>query len=233
MDGASNPVPASEATEGHLPHTNSHALGACGCGNRPLVTPAVIICHGPQGPHLAMAKRMRDGRRLSGSATGEERRERQDLEGGWASRPRLLKLGAGASSLWPSSSARTGMPGRKRHANPKKGRSRVLRLRDRGEVGKGAGVSARRERSLEPRSWGQRLRNYCCSSSSLPSWFPEERGRTGRRSSNDFCCLSIVISLVFYIFSGKAWAEGKGVLATCRHRADSGRETDKMYAAIV
>jgi len=31
---------------------------------------------------------------------------------------------------------------------PKKGRSRALRLRDKGEVGKGAGVSARRERSV-------------------------------------------------------------------------------------
>jgi hypothetical protein len=50
---------------------------------------------------------------------------------------------------------------------------------------------------------------------------------------DDFFCLSFVISLVFYIFSGKAWAEGKGELATCRHRADSGRELGKMYAAIV
>jgi len=118
----------------------------------------------------------------------------------------------------------TGTPGRKRHANPKKGGSRAVTLRDRGEVGKGAGVSARGERRLEPRSWGQRLRNYRCSSPLLPSWLPQERGRTRRRSFNDFFCLSFVISLVFYIFSGKAWAEGKGELATCRHRADSGRE---------
>jgi len=27
-------------------------------------------------------------------------------------------------------------------------------------------------------------------------------------------------------FLGQAWAEGKGELATCRHRADSGQETD-------
>jgi hypothetical protein len=46
MDGASNPAPAGEATEGYLPHTNSHALGACGCGNRPRATPAIDICHG-------------------------------------------------------------------------------------------------------------------------------------------------------------------------------------------
>jgi hypothetical protein len=36
----------------------------------------------------------------------------------------------------------------------------------------------------------------------------------------------------FYLL-GQAWADGKGKLATCRHRADSGGETAKMYAAIV
>jgi len=36
----------------------------------------------------------------------------------------------------------------------------------------------------------------------------------------------------YHIFSGQDWAEGKGELATCP-RADSGREPDKMYAAIV
>jgi len=35
------------------------------------------------------------------------------------------------------------------------------------------------------------------------------------------------------IFLGQAGADGKGKLATCRHRADSGGETVKMYAAIV
>ena len=108
---------------------------------------------------------------------------------------------------------------------PKKGRSRTLTLRDRGEVGKGAGVSARREKRLEPRSWGQRLRNYRCSSPPLPSWFPQGSGRSRRRSSNDFFCLSFVISLVFYIFSGKAWAEGKGELGTCRLCADADGKT--------
>jgi len=29
-----------------------------------------------------------------------------------------------------------------------------------------------------------------------------------------------------HIVLGKAWAEGSGELATCRHRADSGQETD-------
>ena len=37
---------------------------------------------------------------------------------------------------------------------------------------------------------------------------------------------SCVISLVHLIFLGQAWAEGKGELATCRHRVDCGRETD-------
>ena len=38
---------------------------------------------------------------------------------------------------------------------------------------------------------------------------------------------------VLAIFLGQAGAEGKGKLATSRQRADSGRETVKMYAAIV
>jgi hypothetical protein len=42
---------------------------------------------------------MRDGRRLRGSAKGKERREGQDLGERWASRPGLIKLGAGAASL--------------------------------------------------------------------------------------------------------------------------------------
>jgi len=29
-----------------------------------------------------------------------------------------------------------------------------------------------------------------------------------------------------HIFLGQAWAEGNRELATCRHRADSGQETD-------
>ena len=29
-----------------------------------------------------------------------------------------------------------------------------------------------------------------------------------------------------HFFVGQAWVEGKGELATCRHRADSGQETD-------
>jgi len=49
----------------------------------------------PQGPHPAMATGMKDGRRLRGSAKGKERREGQDLEERWASRPGLTKLGAG------------------------------------------------------------------------------------------------------------------------------------------
>jgi hypothetical protein len=44
------------------------------------------------------------------------------------------------------------------------------------------------------------------------------------------------------IFLGQAWADGKGKLATCRHRADSGGETvknvrrhslDRLHASII
>ena len=115
--------------------------------------------------------------------------------------------------------------GGNRDATPQKARkrSRALTLRGRGEVGKGAGVSVRRERRLEPRSWGQRLRNYRCPPPPLPSWVPQVRGRTRRRFSNNFFCLSFVISWLS-ISSWERPGEGKGELATCRHRGDSGRE---------
>jgi len=44
------------------------------------------------------------------------------------------------------------------------------------------------------------------------------------------------------IFLGQAWADGKGKLATCRHRANSGRETvknvrrhslDRLHASMI
>jgi len=38
--------------------------------------------------------------------------------------------------------------------------------------------------------------------------------------------ISLVVSLmrvIYPFFLGQAWAEGKGVLATCRHYADSGQ----------
>ena len=44
------------------------------------------------------------------------------------------------------------------------------------------------------------------------------------------------------IFLGQAWADGKGKLATCRHRADSGGETvknvrrhslDRLHASMI
>jgi hypothetical protein len=47
----------------------------------------------------------------------------------------------------------------------------------------------------------------------------------------------LLLSFFFFgalsIFLGQAWAEGKGKLAMSRHRADSGGETVKKYAAIV
>jgi len=38
-----------------------------------------------------------------------------------------------------------------------------------------------------------------------------------------FFCNSLGAHLIFW---GQAWVEGKGELATCRHCADSGQETD-------
>ena len=38
--------------------------------------------------------------------------------------------------------------------------------------------------------------------------------------------LSFVIPLVLHIFLGQAWVEGEGALATSRHCADCGQETD-------
>ena len=50
--------------------------------------------------------------------------------------------------------------------------------------------------------------------------------------------LSFVLSFVplfgvHLTLLGIAWAEGKGELATCRHRAGSRRDPDKICAAIV
>jgi len=42
---------------------------------------------------------MRDGRRFRGSTKEKERREGQDLDERWASRPGLIKLWAGTASL--------------------------------------------------------------------------------------------------------------------------------------
>ena len=55
---------------------------------------------------------------------------------------------------------------------------------------------------------------------------------TGRRGVGAWgrCPLFFPLSLIcyllgaLYIFLGQAWAEGKGELATCRHRADCGQE---------
>jgi hypothetical protein len=129
----------------------------------------------PQGPHLAMATRMRDGRKLRGSGKGKERREGQDLEER-ASRPGLIKLGAGAAS---------------------------------GAEELGAEVE---ELPLFPPH------------PFLHGFRRKEGGLGGGPPTISLS--SLCHFLGFYIFSGKAWAEG-------RHRADSGRELGKMYAAIV
>ena len=66
--------------------------------------------------------------------------------------------------------------------------------------------------------------------SSMASAGEEEQG-TSRGFLCSFLCpllgsfLAATISFVsFHIFLGQAWAEGKGELATCRHRVDSRRE---------
>jgi len=85
----------------------------------------------------------------------------------------------------------------------------------------GSGESERRRGEQRLRGWGPRSRNPC-SPPRLPSWHPRKRNET-------------VFPLPFVchffgapsIFLGHAWADGKGKLATCRHRADSGGETVK------
>jgi hypothetical protein len=52
--------------------------------------------------------------------------------------------------------------------------------------------------------------------------------------SSGFLCYPLGYFLgAFYHFSGQAWAEGKGELATSRLRADSGQETDGVYLAMI
>jgi hypothetical protein len=64
-------------TEGYLPIINSHALGACGRGDRFRATPAVNICH----RHGARIRRKADERELRGNAEGKGK-EREGRETG-------------------------------------------------------------------------------------------------------------------------------------------------------
>jgi len=59
------------------------------------------------------------------------------------------------------------------------------------------------------------------------SWHRQVRSEDGSRFflCHSFCRLSLCYFLgAHHIILGQAWAEGKGELATCRHRADSGQE---------
>ena len=57
----------------------------------------------------------------------------------------------------------------------------------------------------------------------------EEWGRVAVSLCLFFCSFFNLLSLF-----GQAWAEGKGELAMCRHRADCGQEKPgKMYAAMI
>jgi len=80
-------------------------------------------------------------------------------------------------------------------------------------------------------------RSRRCSYPRPPSWHPPKMGSMGRVYIS-LChfplpksLLSAAISFVktflgaYLNLLGQAWAEGKGELATCRHRAGSGRET--------
>jgi len=82
-----------------------------------------------------------------------------------------------------------------------------------------------------PRSWMPGVKNFV----SPHALLHDVRGRGSGWGEGDFflffpfCSLLGALSLTW----GQAWAEGKGELAMCRHRADSGRELVGMHAAIV
>jgi len=112
-------------------------------------------------------------------------------------------------------------------AAPSSHMSSEISEKKRAEARQWAGGGASRKKYKMPG------RNYRCSCTRPPSWRPQ----TMSRGRAHFCCfcslvslsvslsavLSFAISLVrFYL--GQAWAEGKGQLATCRHRADSEQE---------
>jgi hypothetical protein len=56
-----------------------------------------------------------------------------------------------------------------------------------------------------------------------PSWHPQKRSR--KRGPLSFCSSFCYFFGAISIFMGQARAEGKGKLATCRHRADSGQKS--------
>jgi hypothetical protein len=58
----------------------------------------------------------------------------------------------------------------------------------------------------------------------------EEQLERRRRFPLSSLCLSFVVSLVRFHLLGQAWAEE---LATSRHRADCGQETDSVYFAMI
>jgi len=93
----------------------------------------------------------------------------------------------------------------------------------------GSGGSEKRGGKQSLGSWAWKSRNLCFSRHP-PSWHPQKRSKKRGPLPLVF---SFVISLVRSYLQGKARADGKGKLATCRHRADSGGETVKKCAAIV
>jgi hypothetical protein len=135
-NGASNPAPAGEAAEGYLAHINSHALGACGRGDRSLAAPAINICH-RHGPAL------REDETQDGWEKVERKHEGKGKE----------KCGAGngkevSVSSWAGNARGRGVcvtvviggsrdASRKRHTNPKK---KGKKLCESSAVGGGTGM---------------------------------------------------------------------------------------------
>jgi hypothetical protein len=87
----------------------------------------------------------------------------------------------------------------------------------------GSGETERRRGEQMLMGWAPRLRNPFSSPRPL-SW------HLRRRSEN---ALLFDSSFLLPFIMGKGCADARRKLATCRHRADSGEETVKMYAAIV
>jgi len=64
-----------------------------------------------------------------------------------------------------------------------------------------------------------------------PDFMAPTAGGVGGRGALFLCFFPLSISLgASTFFVGQAWAEGKGVLATSRHCADCGQETDCTYS---
>ena len=92
----------------------------------------------------------------------------------------------------------------------------------------------------------RRARTSTCAATQRQRWSPALKGVPGTEKPGEWaklaaeepdargvsytdrpgvCAVPLARPPAHFIFVGQAWAEGKGVPATRRHRADSGRET--------